>query len=184
LRGAVSWLGLADFARESHSWVFAAEQASFAAAGVGSGSPPLAAIVNSGARAGAGIAALLLTSMHMTLLGALLALAGRPLFAHPMSHAGFGRASELYLTLVADQQVGGVIMLRIGGASYMAGALFLTLAALQSGGLHLCLAAGLRRRQPVQRNDAHDRDQPQRRCDAQGCQPAVTVTFSRRCRFV
>ena len=33
-------------------------------------------------RAGAGVAALLLTSMHMTLLGALLALTPRPLYAH------------------------------------------------------------------------------------------------------
>ena len=69
-------------------------------------------------RKGAGIAALLLTSMHMTLLGALLALAPRPLYGD--GH-GFGE-----LTALADQNLGGAIMLLVGGLSYLAGGLWLT----------------------------------------------------------
>jgi len=69
-------------------------------------------------RAGAGVAALLLTSMHMTLLGALLALTPRPLYAH----AGHFQN----LTPLEDQHLGGAIMLIIGGISYLAGGLWLT----------------------------------------------------------
>jgi putative membrane protein len=65
-------------------------------------------------RRGAGIVALLLTSMHMTLLGALLALSPRPLYPH----GGFGELSPL-----ADQHLGGVVMLAVGGVTYLAGAL-------------------------------------------------------------
>jgi putative membrane protein len=67
-------------------------------------------------RAAAGVGALLFTSIHMTLLGALFALAPAPLYAH--------RAGPL--PPLVDQQVGGVIMLLVGGASYMAGGLWLT----------------------------------------------------------
>lgn len=69
-------------------------------------------------RTGAGIAALLMTSMHMTLLGVLLALAGRPLYGHH-GPAAFGLAP------LADQQLGGVLMLVFGGVSYLTGALVL-----------------------------------------------------------
>jgi putative membrane protein len=69
-------------------------------------------------RAGAGITALLLTSMHMTLLGALFALANRPLFVHATSVPA--------PAALADQQLGGVIMLLVGGASYLMGGLGLT----------------------------------------------------------
>jgi putative membrane protein len=62
-------------------------------------------------RAVQGVTGLLFTSMHMTLLGALLSLASRPLYGHGT---------------VLDQQVGGAIMLLVGGASYLAGALWLT----------------------------------------------------------
>jgi putative membrane protein len=75
-------------------------------------------------RAGGGIVALLFTSMHMTLLGALFALANRPLFAHPSSVDS--------LAATADQQLGGVIMLLVGGASYLLGGLGLTAIALRS----------------------------------------------------
>jgi putative membrane protein len=68
-------------------------------------------------RTGAGIAALLLTSMHMTLLGALLALAPRPLYTH---HGGMAAH------LLPDQQLGGAIMLVVGGLSYLVGGLVLT----------------------------------------------------------
>jgi putative membrane protein len=76
-------------------------------------------------RAGSGIVALLFTSMHMTLLGALFALATRPLFHHMMAA---GEASSL-----TDQQVGGVIMLLVGGASYLVGGLWLTALTLRGG---------------------------------------------------
>ncbi|HEY5743229.1 MAG TPA: cytochrome c oxidase assembly protein, partial [Terrimicrobiaceae bacterium] len=69
-------------------------------------------------RAASGIAALLLTSMHMTLLGALLALTPRPLYEHA---TGFGT-----LTQLEDQHLGGAIMLVIGGISYLTGGLWLT----------------------------------------------------------
>lgn len=69
-------------------------------------------------RVGAGIAALLLTSMHMTLLGALLALAPRALYAHAGNNLG--------LTPLEDQQLGGAIMLMLGGVVYLAGGLWLT----------------------------------------------------------
>jgi putative membrane protein len=74
-------------------------------------------------RAGSGIVALLFTSMHMTLLGALFALANRPLFEHAPSAAA--------PAAVTDQQLGGVIMLLVGGASYLIGGLGLTAVALR-----------------------------------------------------
>ncbi len=69
-------------------------------------------------RAPAGIGGLLLTSMHMTLLGVLLALAARPLYPHGADLA-FG------LTALQDQHLGGVLMLLFGGVAYMTGALVL-----------------------------------------------------------
>ncbi len=74
-------------------------------------------------RSAAGVVALLLTSMHMTLLGALLALSPRPLYAH--CSGGFG------LTALEDQHLGGAIMLVVGGASYLVGGLGLTAALLR-----------------------------------------------------
>jgi len=103
----------------------------------------------SSSRRAAGVVGLLLTSMHMTLLGALLALAPRPLFQHAdvhhagvqhaaIQHAGvhhvavqhpYGQAS---LTPLEDQHLGGAIMLLVGGISYMAGGLWLTLGLIRS----------------------------------------------------
>lgn len=74
-------------------------------------------------RVAAGVIALLLTSMHMTLLGALLALAPRPLYPHDGSFAG--------LTALGDQHLGGAIMLVAGAVSYLAGGLWLTLRLLR-----------------------------------------------------
>ncbi len=68
-------------------------------------------------RSGAGVIALLLTSMHMTLLGALLALSPRILFQH-----AWNRDSELALW---DQHLGGAIMLVIGGSVFIVGGLWL-----------------------------------------------------------
>jgi putative membrane protein len=67
------------------------------------------------ARAAAGVVALVFTAIHMTLLGALFALAPRPLYAHAMDAA----------SAVRDQQAGGVIMLIVGGAAYLGGGLWL-----------------------------------------------------------
>ena len=72
------------------------------------------------ARDAAGAFALLLTSVHMTLLGALLSLASRPLY-------GIGDVTCFGLVLDAgqDQALGGVLMLMIGAAVYLAGGIFL-----------------------------------------------------------
>jgi len=75
-------------------------------------------------RGAAGIVAMLLTSMHMTLLGALLALPSRVLY--PGHAAGAGLTASL-----RDQQLGGAIMLAVGATAYLAGGLFLALQLLQ-----------------------------------------------------
>jgi putative membrane protein len=98
---------------------FVIEQASFLAGGLVvwlsafGGGPWLHA-----ERTGAGVLALLLTSMHMTLLGALLALAPRPLFGHAIAHGG--------ITPLDDQHLGGAIMLVVGGIAYLLGGLWLS----------------------------------------------------------
>jgi putative membrane protein len=63
-------------------------------------------------RAGAGIVALVLTFAHMTMLGALIALAPRALYAY---HA---------ITL-ADQQLGGAVMVLAGAVAYPLAALWI-----------------------------------------------------------
>ncbi|GHA85502.1 hypothetical protein GCM10007067_24390 [Lysobacter bugurensis] len=70
-------------------------------------------------RAAAGVGGLLLTSMHMTLLGVLLAGASRALYAHAGAAPLFG------LDVLQDQQLGGVLMLGVGGTVYLVGALVL-----------------------------------------------------------
>lgn len=76
-------------------------------------------------RVATGIGALLLTSMHMTLLGALLALTPRPLYVH-------GALAVSTFTALDDQHLGGAIMLFVGGASYLAGGLWLTAGLMRS----------------------------------------------------
>lgn len=76
-------------------------------------------------RRGAGIAALLLTSMHMTLLGALLGLTPRPLYVH---------TDACGLSPLADQHLGGAIMLAVGGIAYLAGGVWLTRGLLRPSG--------------------------------------------------
>lgn len=80
-----------------------------------------------GNRSAAGVVALLLTSMHMTLLGALLALTPRPLYVHA---AGFSA-----LTAEEDQHLGGAIMLLVGGLSYLLGGIWLTVGLLKGPAL-------------------------------------------------
>jgi putative membrane protein len=76
----------------------------------------------------AGAVGLLFTSMHMTLLGALLALSPRALY-------GDGEVScfGIVLAPITDQQVGGVIMLLVGAAVYLAGGVSLLATTLNSG---------------------------------------------------
>ena len=74
-------------------------------------------------RAAAGVIGLLLTMMHMVLLGALLALTPRTLYAHGESHTG--------LTPLEDQHLGGAIMLVGGGVSYLVGGLWLSVRLLR-----------------------------------------------------
>lgn len=89
------------------AWLVA-EQASFLAAGLLLWSAVLAP-----QHRAAGVVALLVTSMHMTLLGALIGLAPRPLYMHHGPQA------------LADQQLAGVVMLLVGGIAYLAGGLAL-----------------------------------------------------------
>ena len=106
------------------------EQASFLATGLWLWLAALGGTAAQRATRGAiGIVALLLTSMHMTLLGALLALPTRPLYAGAGSLGSMTDVSTL-----RDQHLGGAIMLAVGGISYLAGGLW--------------LAAGLLRRHP------------------------------------
>jgi putative membrane protein len=56
--------------------------------------------------------------MHMTLLGALLALSPRQLYAHHQGHHG--------MTALEDQHLGGAVMLLVGGIAYLVGGLGLT----------------------------------------------------------
>jgi putative membrane protein len=70
--------------------------------------------------AAVGAFSLLFTSIHMTLLGALLALAPRPLYGGA-DVTCFGTR----LSAGEDQAIGGVLMLLIGAAVYLAGGLFL-----------------------------------------------------------
>lgn len=110
-------LPLLHHAAQAHAAMFVAEQASFLAVGV---LLWLAVLGGSAAarprRLGSGVIALLLTSMHMTLLGALITLAPRALYHHPDQHL-------VGLTPLIDQQVAGLVML--GGAlSYLVGGLW------------------------------------------------------------
>lgn len=92
--------GAHHFAR--HDWHgLVAEQASFLLAGVWLWR---AALEPSRAAAGPAVIGLLTTSMHMTLLGALLALAPRDLYGHGA---------------LADQQFGGLLMLAVAGSVYL-----------------------------------------------------------------
>jgi putative membrane protein len=92
-----------------------AEQATFLAVGIALWWTSFAA-PHVRAHAAAGAGALLLTSIHMTLLGALLALSPRPLY-------GTGEVTCFGLVLDAgqDQQLGGVVMLLVGAVVYLAG---------------------------------------------------------------
>jgi putative membrane protein len=112
-------------AARHHTGAFVIEQGSFLFAGLFlwlsafGGDPRVRQ-----ARAAAGVVALLLTSVHMTLLGALLALTTRALYLH---ENGLTALSSL-----EDQHLGGAIMLLVGGASYLLGGIWLTTVLLRN----------------------------------------------------
>lgn len=105
-----------------HAGLFALEQGSFLLAGLALWTTAFAMGENGGRGAGraAGAAGLLMTSMHMTLLGALLLLSPRTLY-----RCGDLCSPLASLTPLEDQQLGGTIMLLVGGASYLAGGIAL-----------------------------------------------------------
>ncbi len=113
-----------------HTWALALEQGTFLTAGLWLWMAACGGGADERHRtSGAGIVALLLTSMHMTLLGALFALANRPLFPHATPAPGS-------LTPLDDQHLGGAIMLLVGGVSYLAGGLWLTARVLRAPVTH------------------------------------------------
>lgn len=123
--------GFHAFARESEFGLIL-EQGSFLLVGLwlwlsafgGGSSYRLEASSAVRGRRGAGVAGLLFTSMHMTLLGALLALTPRALYEHMSGTAG--------MTALQDQHLGGAIMLLVGGVAYLAGGLYLTATLVRS----------------------------------------------------
>lgn len=96
-----------------------AEQASFLAAGLILWLACLGGGKDEAGR-GAGAFGLLVTSVHMTLLGALLALAPRSLYG-----TGDVTCFGVLLSASQDQQIGGVVMLLVGAAVYLAGGVWL-----------------------------------------------------------
>lgn len=94
--------------------VFALEQASF----LGASTYLWLAILGGGRassamRAATGVIALALTFAHMTMLGAVLALTPRVLYSHASG-------------TLADQQLGGAVMIATGTAAYLGAALWLS----------------------------------------------------------
>lgn len=126
-------------AARTTSGLLAIEQASFLLSGLlvwlsAFGGP----LADRRQRNASGIVGMLLTSMHMTLLGALLGLATRPLYPrHPAPGDAAGTAGWLgWLELgpVEDQQLGGALMLLGGGTVYLAGGLVLAFGLLRGQG--------------------------------------------------
>lgn len=100
-------------------WALAAEQISFALVSLLVWLVALASTTRTRQSAAlAGAMALFFTSMHMTLLSALIGLAPRPIYGRHLHHPGGPSA-------LTDQQLGGVVMLGIGGVIYLAGGLML-----------------------------------------------------------
>jgi putative membrane protein len=114
---------------ESSSVIAAVEQVTFLAAGLALWLSCLGGLQEGrDGRRLAGAFGLLFTSMHMTLLGALLALSPRALY-------GVGDVTCFGFTFspLVDQQAGGVIMLLVGAAVYLAGGVSLLATTLNSG---------------------------------------------------
>lgn len=111
-------------AARHHAPAFVAEQGTFLLAGILLWLSSIGGQGVAGAqRTAAGVIALLFTAMHMTLLGVLMALGPRPLYTHMEGFAG--------LSALDDQQLGGAIMILVGGVSYLTGGLWLTMRLLR-----------------------------------------------------
>ena len=109
-------------AARQHEWALILEQGSFLLAGLLLWVTALGGDARrERGHAGAGVVALLFTSMHMTLLGALFALSNRPLFQHAHD-----------VNALPDQHLGGAVMLIAGGSSYLIGGLWLTMRLLRA----------------------------------------------------
>ena len=106
-------------ASRAETGVFVLEQGSFLGAGLLLWLSVFSRTAVPSQRAAIGVIALLLTSMHMALLGVLLNLAPRPLYRH---HGDLA---------LADQQLGGLLMLIVGGTVYMLAGLWLLARLLQ-----------------------------------------------------
>lgn len=106
-------------ASRAETGVFVLEQGSFLGAGLLLWLSVFSRTAGPSQRAAIGVIALLLTSMHMALLGVLLNLAPRPLYRH---HGDLA---------LADQQLGGLLMLIVGGTVYMLAGLWLLARLLQ-----------------------------------------------------
>lgn len=132
-------------AARSSSGVFVCEQGSFLLSGLWLWASAVGG--DRRERAGPGIIALLLTCMHMTLLGALLALPPRPLYGHAAAHSAHSEdpansahgehpshaahAPPAPISALSDQHLGGAIMIVLGGAAYLCGGLWLALGLLR-----------------------------------------------------
>ena len=118
---------LAHEAARTKPLYLAAEQASFLLVAMLLWSSALHARTGQERLFGAGI--LLFTSMHMSLLGVLITLAQSPICRTlPQDPAPFG------LTTMQDQQIGGVMMLCVGGSVYLAAGLMLLSTVLRGQG--------------------------------------------------
>jgi putative membrane protein len=113
--GMLEWLCVRSIAAHSSISVTIIAQGSFLAAGLFHWCASLAS-AGQRSHAATGAAALLFTSVHMTLLGDLLALGRRPVFGEGQV-ACFG----VELSSSADQHLGGIVMLLAGSIVYLAG---------------------------------------------------------------
>lgn len=111
--------------------LLALEQASFLVAGLWLWLAACGGLGSGRTQPWPGVAALLFTSVHMTLLAALFALTPRDLYGHA-DHA------------VHDQHLGGSLMLLIGGGAYLAGGLWLVREGLAERSVRGRAAAGPR----------------------------------------
>jgi putative membrane protein len=104
-------------ASDASFWVSGLEQASFLAGGLVLWLACLCGL-KAGTLAGrlGGAVGLILTSIHMTLLGVLLTMSPRPLYGED-----FVTCFGLTLSPGQDQQLGGIVMLLDGAAAYLAG---------------------------------------------------------------
>lgn len=105
-------------------WVWATEQASLFVAALLLWTTALRPSGPSEGGAGAGILALLVTAMHLALLGTLLAFTPQPLYSYAIETLG-----DVYAQL-AGQRVGGMLML-LGGLLHLAAGLYLVCRLLQ-----------------------------------------------------